>query len=231
MEKLDRNWLTKDNTDFEYKKYILLAYLQSIKKKFEIYELYPYLGELIEHFRSLKQLLTNKDKLTKREISSLDLEKLEIVYTTIEDNIFKEIEELVRYALNEMANTIRLGRKKFDEVETKIKFDHVGILPTYFKDGFIILTVKGNSSIYTYKINDLIVDKMPYKMVITRPLEALLDNNFLITPEEIKRDYITSLCDYVPATFNTTTKIDLSIDHTLLPITKRKILQYIKSNK
>jgi len=130
MEKLDRDWLTKDNTDFEYKKYILLAYLQTIKKKFEVYELYPYLGELIEHFRSLKQLLINKDKLSKKEITSLDLEKLEIVYTTIEDNIFKEIEELVRYALNEMANTIRIGRKMFDEVETKIKFDHVGILPT-----------------------------------------------------------------------------------------------------
>ena len=24
MDKLDRDWLTKDNTDFEYKKYILL---------------------------------------------------------------------------------------------------------------------------------------------------------------------------------------------------------------
>lgn len=231
MDKLDRDWLTKDNTDFEYKKYILLAYLQTINKKFDDYMIYPYLGELIEHFRSLKQLLVNKEKFEKKELQSLDLEKLELVYTTIEDDLFKEIESLIRYSLNEMANTIRKGRGRFDEVVEELKFEHLGILPTYFKEGFIITSINENYTLYSYKVSDIMVESVPYKMVVTRPLELIIENTVLVTPEEIKKTNILPLCDYVPATFNVTTEKDLSLEHTILPITKRKILQYIKSNK
>ena len=63
MGKLDKDWLTKDNTDFEYKKYILLAYLQSVTIHFNKKEIYPFLGDVIEHFRSLKDLLENKNGL------------------------------------------------------------------------------------------------------------------------------------------------------------------------
>jgi hypothetical protein len=42
MEKLKENWLTEGLIDFEYKKYVLLAYLKSVKESFSRVELYPF---------------------------------------------------------------------------------------------------------------------------------------------------------------------------------------------
>ena len=99
MEKLDKDWLTKDNTDFEYKKYILLDYLQRVNNQFKENKIYPYLSDCIEEFRSLKDLLEQKDKLTPKELTSIDFKNMELIYTTIEDDIFVEIQKLINYAL------------------------------------------------------------------------------------------------------------------------------------
>ncbi len=89
MDKLNRYRLTKDNTDFKYKKYILLDYLQRVNNQFKENKLYPYLSDCIEEFRSLKDLLEQKDKLTPKELTSIDVKNMELVYTTIDDDIFR----------------------------------------------------------------------------------------------------------------------------------------------
>ena len=34
MQFLDKNWITENHIDFEYKKYVLLAYLQHVSEHF-----------------------------------------------------------------------------------------------------------------------------------------------------------------------------------------------------
>ncbi len=41
MESLKDNWLTEGLIDFEYKKYVLLAYMKRVKESFGRVELYP----------------------------------------------------------------------------------------------------------------------------------------------------------------------------------------------
>ena len=41
MPKLSKDWITEKHIDFEYKKYVLLAYLQEVEKHFEMTSLYP----------------------------------------------------------------------------------------------------------------------------------------------------------------------------------------------
>jgi hypothetical protein len=50
MKKLEEDWLTKGLIDFEYKKYILLDYLQHIKEQFKERRLYPFLSDLVFHY-------------------------------------------------------------------------------------------------------------------------------------------------------------------------------------
>ena len=226
MDKLDKDWLTQDNTDFEYKKYILLAYLQTINSYFDENKIYPYLGDLIEHFRSLKDIVENKDKLMPRELRSIDFTKMELIYTPIEDDIFNNLEKLIKFALKELHIIIKRGREIYDEIEENLLFEHVGILPTYFKEGYIIITTNTNY-LYSYKLNDLVIHNIPYKIVVTRLINQ--ETNKLLSHENFKKEYILPLCDYIPPTFGVYCVEDLSIDHTLLPITKRKIMQYIKS--
>ena len=60
MEKLSKDWLTQGLIDFEYKKYVLLAYLQTVKKSFGKVELYPFLADLVFHYRNLVAVKENK---------------------------------------------------------------------------------------------------------------------------------------------------------------------------
>ena len=80
-----------------HKKYILLAYLKQIKERFEENEIYPYLSDLIEHYRSLIQLKENKDKLNKKELTHIDLHKLELVYTPLNEDLLEEVTSLVEW--------------------------------------------------------------------------------------------------------------------------------------
>ncbi len=228
MDKLDKDWLTKDNTDFEYKKYILLAYLQSVTTHFNKKEIYPFLGDVIEHFRSLKDLLENKNRLTPKELRAIDFEKLELIYTPIEDNVFEHLEQLITFALEEFKKIIIVGRKIYDEIENSLMFEHVGILPTYFKEGFIIITTNKNY-LFSYKLNDLVIHNIPYKIVKTTPLD--FESEELFSHESFKKEYVLPRCDYVPATFGVYSVEDLSISHALLPIAKRKIMKYIRDIK
>ena len=57
---LSKNWITEGIIDFEYKKYILLAYLQHIKSEFDERKLYPMLSDLFFHYQNLLQFKENK---------------------------------------------------------------------------------------------------------------------------------------------------------------------------
>ena len=53
MSKLSKDWLTEQHIDLELKQYVLLAYLQEVKESYKAAKIYPYLGDLIEHYKNL----------------------------------------------------------------------------------------------------------------------------------------------------------------------------------
>ena len=53
MKNLSENWITEGWVDFEYKKYVLLAYLQHVESQVKEGKLYPPLGELVQHYSKL----------------------------------------------------------------------------------------------------------------------------------------------------------------------------------
>ena len=65
MKGLNENWITEDHIDFEYKKYLLLAYLQDVSKNFDKELLYPFLRELIGHHKALVEIKSHQQQLNK----------------------------------------------------------------------------------------------------------------------------------------------------------------------
>jgi len=226
MIKLDQNWITKGSLDFEYKKYILLDYITKVKNKLISYEIYPYLSDLIEHYRSLKELLIQKDRLENKSLIGINFEKFELVYDEVDDELFLQLEKIIKFSLQEFGEGIILGKKIYDEIDNEINFFHVGILPNYFDEGYII-TITNKINLYSYLMNKVIMDDINYRIVITRKIETDIDS-ILISPDTIKEKYILPLCDYVPATFTGHIDRPISIDETLLPILKRKIIIFTR---
>ncbi|MFN9801123.1 MAG: hypothetical protein ACK54P_13990, partial [Bacteroidota bacterium] len=76
MESLPLNWVTEGTLDAEYKKYILLAYLQHCRQRFGETRLYPPLAELVEHYRhltGLKQGMEGLQERFPRDLTGLDI--------------------------------------------------------------------------------------------------------------------------------------------------------------
>src|SRR5260370_17185637 len=83
MESLNENWLTEGLIDFEYKKYVLLAYLKNVKTSFQRVELYPFLADLVFHYRNLMALKENKSLIFDqfpKQLSLHNLKNLQVNY-------------------------------------------------------------------------------------------------------------------------------------------------------
>src|ERR1700727_283675 len=86
MVTLGDNWLTEKCIDFEYKKYVLLAFLQQVDKDFELQKLYPSLREIIKHYRQLKALKEKKNELYNAfpaQATDVDVENMQLMYEKV----------------------------------------------------------------------------------------------------------------------------------------------------
>ena len=63
MEQLKVDWLTDGLIDFEYKKYVLLAYLKNVRANFDDKKLYPFMSDMVFHYQNLMTIKSNKSLL------------------------------------------------------------------------------------------------------------------------------------------------------------------------
>ncbi|HMS51537.1 MAG TPA: hypothetical protein PKD56_04360, partial [Chitinophagales bacterium] len=86
MKTLSENWISEGLIDFEYKKYILLAYLQHVSKHFDEETLYPMLADLIFHHQNLVVIRANQRDANEhfpRQLQRLDLEDFTLQYEAL----------------------------------------------------------------------------------------------------------------------------------------------------
>jgi hypothetical protein len=161
MGTLSENWLTEDLIDFEYKKYVVLDYIQKVESHFKEQKLYPDFAELIGHYKNLILLKNNTINLEskfKKSISSIDYTNLQLKYTSaINDDSLVELKKIVAFC--EPLFEIELGKGKtiFDFAEQHIVADHIGILPIYKTEGYFVLQpyLSKSISVYSYEFSKI----------------------------------------------------------------------------
>src|SRR5690606_34680097 len=114
MENLPKDWLTQGLIDFEYKKYVLMAYLQRVRSSFNKVELYPFMADLVFHYRNLLTLKENKALIREsfpKELSLEDFKKLELSYRQMieDDNVMSELESIIDFALPLIKGSLQEG--------------------------------------------------------------------------------------------------------------------------
>src|SRR3954469_8894526 len=159
MKTLSETWFADGYIDFELKKYTLLAYLKEINSCFRESKLYPQLADIIFHFnnmvsfRDTKKLL--KDQFPKR-LTGIQLEKLTLLYEQVieDDELMKELEDIIQYATDKMQKTISNGTEIYEFVETKIVIAPIGLVPLDNTEGYFFLK-NGNERdtlVYQYRL-------------------------------------------------------------------------------
>jgi hypothetical protein len=234
MMTLPKNWITEGLIDFEFKKYQLLSYLQETNKQFKALKLYPVLAELIEHHRLLDELQKGKTDLKNlfpKALTSIDLENLQLNYQpkVHDDEIMKEITLISEFSLPKFSRQIEEGKTIYNYVEEQVEFEPVGIQPIYNKEGFIFLSTDLSKEVYAfrYKLNLLQMAGENFRS-ITVWLLGVYQRTLVNTLEKLKMQLIREIRELPnPATWRLHSRQDFPIEETLLPISKRLLLQAV----
>ena len=159
MDKLSENWITEKHIDLEYKRYVLLAYLQHVSERFEEVRLYPALSELVNHYRNLIALKENKKNLSDsfpEKLTQTDLNNFKLVYEKLcdDDKLMQELQSIIEFSIPQFQKHLSEGKKIYDFIESKITIFPVGIMPIHYDEGYLMLKsgTHGETRVYEYHI-------------------------------------------------------------------------------
>jgi len=234
MKQLDANWITEGLIDFEYKKYVLLAYLNEVSKNFNENRLYPFLADLVLHYRNLIALKENKQITAKQfpqKLSKIDLENFKMEYEKIlhDDNYLQEIEGILDFAIPKIQEHLNEGRELYDFLEKQIAIFPVGVVPLNTDEGYLFVRSKTQREANVYEYTVTIFESADERF---RGIRTEFITSFTVslshTLEHIKFDLIKSIGKFSnPATYAAESQMPVPLAETLLPIAKRSLLRMI----
>ncbi|HSZ26107.1 MAG TPA: hypothetical protein VK766_10325 [Cytophagaceae bacterium] len=236
MKELHKNWLTQGLIDFEYKKYLLLGYLQGVKEEFNSRKLYPVFTDLLFHYKNIIHLKQNKDHLYEnfpKEISGADFEKLSLMYTEIvkDDKIMKELEDIMEYAIMVFQNYLTEGKDIYEEIEYNMSIAPVGLFSLNYDKGYMFFYVDNmrQAKVYEYEMTIFESSEEKYRGIHTNFLETV-DKGLNNTFESIKIYLVKKYKKMTnPATYLVDSKVNYPFDEAILPIAKRMLVRYINN--
>jgi hypothetical protein len=233
---LPEDWLTQGLIDFEYKKYLLLAYLQEVEHSFDRQALYPILAELVNHYRSLTKLQENKSLLQEsmpRKLKGADWQRLQLFYERMveDDSLMQELNSILDFALPRIKRALDKGKSIYDHVESQVSLQPVGIYPLYTREGYLLVQERMKVEMHIYRY-DVQVFQQEGERFGGINLEFLEQQplSLMNTCERIKLDLVRKYRDLPnPATFWFFSEQEYPLEATLLPVAKRQLVKKVLS--
>jgi len=234
MKELNKDWLTEGLIDFEYKKYLLLAYLQGVKQEFKSRKLYPVFSDLLFHYRNIINIKQNKTLIYEnfpKEISGADFERLTLLYNEIikDDKIMLELEEIMEYSISVFQNYLIEGKDIYEEIEYSMSIAPVGLISLNHDSGYLFFYIENihQAKIYEYEMTLFESAEEKYRGIHTNFVETV-DKGIYNTFESIKV-YLTKKYKKMtnPATYLVDAKVNYPFDEAILPVAKRMLVRYI----
>jgi len=236
MKELSKDWLTEGLIDFEYKKYYLLAYLKDVKSSFGELKMFPFLSDLVFHYRNLLSLKKDKHLIFSsfpKSISKADFEKLELSYRKIieDDEIMHEIEEIVDFAVPRVEEVLKEGKNIYEYIESNFEISSVGLSPLYVDEGYMFVHIDPRQETYVHKYSITVFENSDekYRGITTQWIETFKKSLFE-TFEKKKIELMNRFTSFPnPATYLILSKGGFPFESTLMPIAKRLLIRHIAS--
>jgi hypothetical protein len=235
---LSENWFAEGYIDFELKKYTLLAYLQKVNECFKQHKLYPPLADIIFHYNNLLHFKTNKAYLQQqfpKKLTQADLQRLQLLYEAmIEDNeLMQELEDILRYSIQQMKHTIEGGTQIYEYVDENINIVPVGLVPLDCNEGYFMLADGSYSGtrVYHYRLSMFEKQDERYRSMKTTYV-AGWQRTVSNTYENIKTELIRNRKELPnPAVYCIETDLKYPVEETLLPVAKRRLVKFLAEQK
>lgn len=234
MENLSKDWLTQGMIDFEYKQYQLLAYLKTVKDSFNRNELYPFMSDLVFHYRNLIAVKENKTLIQEsfpKEISLEEIKKLEISYRKMveDDDVMAELETIIEFSIPKIKDSLKEGSIIYDYVESNCEIAPIGVTPLYAKEGYLFVTQppEKETNVYRYQMSIFEGSHEQLRSLNTEFIESV-EKNLTNTYENIKLTLLKRYKDLPnPAAYLILSKMRFPFVETLMPVAKRLFVKHI----
>lgn len=229
--KLNPEWIVEHTPDFEYHYYKLMDFIKYSDSQIDKFELYPLFSEMSLHLANLQSISNDSKYITiDKKFKSVDDEILitDLKFNKIPDMNdleIKEFDKILKYCgqkIFEYFNIVKaLWTITYDSISVNIvnrkKFDTVD-------KGYFFCVY--NDITYIWKYNVIISDvvRLNKKSGIDLVFEEKTDKDIFDVLELIGQN------PELPV-FEMSTKNDLPLENTLLPVFKRKLLTYITQAK
>lgn len=231
---LNENWLTEGLIDFEYKKYVLLAYLKSVEQHFTSNKLYPHLADLVNHYQNLQKLLRQKAETNQffpRRLEKIDLQNFVLSYeqTIKDDALMQEIEKIIDFSIPTMRRYLEEGKEIYEWIEDQLQLRPVGIVPLELMSGYLFLRNGGEKAteVYLYQLTLFERAEEKYRGMMTQYISTY-EASITHTYERMKQSLIEKQRLLVaPAVYVVESEVQFPFSETLLPIAKRVLVRYL----
>jgi len=235
------DWLFQEPIDLEHKQYVLLNYLQKLDKNLNNFKLYPQFQEISLHLASINLLIEKGQILTLNrvlkdpddEILISDLVPTDCPLLTKEEIL--EVYHVCKYSSTKLSDYFNHAKAIWDIVNDAISIDPVknkkNIEP---KQGLFFLNYNDKTLLYEFIIKPIKKGTLETKCHIKKICECSI-NEFEEKLKEVKKPLIKNLQDSEVHSkliiFTINHNGNYPLKETLLPIAKRKIMNYMIQSK
>ncbi|MBC7861487.1 MAG: hypothetical protein IAF38_00855 [Bacteroidia bacterium] len=231
---LSKNWLTEHLIDFEYKKYQLLGYLQQVKDNYQHTRVYPWLAEVIDHYKNLVSVRKNSEELKggfQKDLKGFNFAEMKLEYeaTAEENELMQEIIQIIDFSIPLFAQHINEGKTIYDFVEDKLQLKAIGITPLKTDEGYLFLHCRDQQEVHVYQYHLSFYSLSDEKMrSIITTYNSVRELNFSYSYEKLKHDLIAENRELPnPAVYAIDCALTVPLNETLLPIAKRYFVSRI----
>jgi hypothetical protein len=208
--------------DLEKSKYILLNKFQYCERELNESRLYPTYQMLINVYEQLVGIMNNHNKIFGKEYTdAITEQEMEEKHKLINAEIEKSF-ELMHWAFAHLNKTLETGRAIYDFVDENIIIESIGIKSEYNKEGYIVIPDNSGRMMRVIKY-----EKNLYKILKTKEV-----NNFelsiIVIPKEVIRNNIIAGDILNQIIYYLDTELSFSYKHTILPVAKRKFLNFLE---
>jgi hypothetical protein len=235
------DWLFQEPIDFEHKQYVLLSYIQKLDKQLQNLKLYPNFQQVSLHLASLNLIIEKKQYLTlNRSLKTVDDEIL--ISDLLSNNIplFTNDQEFEINKICEYSNIIIKDYFNRSKALWEISNDSISINPIFNskninpKEGLFFIENNGNTHLYEFIIKKIKKGVVESKCVIKNiciSKESDIENIII----NVKSPLIKNINDInyrkKLIIFKVHHNDQFPFKETLLPISKRKIMNYMIQSK
>ncbi|MFP4228635.1 MAG: hypothetical protein ACLFTE_07385 [Salinivenus sp.] len=235
MHPLSLDLFAEGVDDIERTQYKILGGLHRARTAFEKQRVYPHLAQLVELHGALVTVLNRTEDFrtpATGRIAGINWEEKSIDYEwpEFEGAEMAVVEDLIRWALPHIRDTIEEGAAVYEHVEENLELETVGIMPSYVQEGYLMVPNRAADALYVlrYTLSIFTEEGETHRALRTTHCKTVEQEGVDIDPATIKLRLLEERRDLpAPATYFSNIDLDVPYQETLLPVVKRRLVRQL----